>query len=391
MKIVCSLLLVLASSFVCAQDVLYLTDQTQVQGKLISLSNERVSIDIKKGESFVKFTYGADRALLIVNQRGRFVCLDQLWYMPADKRTKFIDQFMLAKDPLAHDMLIRDRPTEVVYGTIKSNQGTAITYTTLKGKSASLPKTELIAVFYKNGKHELFTQASVLCDKIDQLGGTPPPAVAVAAPPAARHKEVPPPPADRPAPKPAPAPVVDPPKAAPVQTAGAVLKLTDEQYGEYRQQALQRVEEFGILLGVVADKTTEAVQKDKAISQILTMFKPGSTIQVSSVNPGKEPLNLKMRDYLIRLKLLPYKSVTLEWTDIQYVQELTQKDDGNYYGKIKGEQRFSGLNQKGTIQYSDITEKDVDVMLTPYKKQTEGEALRKWDVLLGNVGVVATQ
>ncbi|MEZ0540254.1 hypothetical protein [Fibrella arboris] len=376
------------STWTMAQDVLYLADQTHVEGKLISLSHERISVDVKKGESTVKFTYGADRVLVIVNRRGRFVCLDQLWYMPADKRTRFIDQFMSGKEPLTHDMLIRNRPAEVIYGTIKSNQGTTITYTTLKGKSVSMPKSELIGVFYKNGKHELFAEAAVLCDKIDQLGGALPPAVA-SAPAAAKPKETPPPVVERQAPKPAPAP--EPPKPAPVASAGAVLKLTDAQYEEYRQQALQRVEEFGVLLGVVADKATETSQKDKAIGQILSMFKPGSTIQISSAIRGGAPTNLKMRDYLIRLKLLPYKSVVLEWTDIQYVQELTQKDDGNYYGKIKGEQRFSGLNQTGSVQYSDITEKDVDVMLTPYKKQTEGEDLRKWAVLLGNVGVVATQ
>ena len=170
-----------------------------------------------------------------------------------------------------------------------------------------------------------------------------------------------------------------------------MLQLTDEQYAEYRAQALERVQEFAVLLGVVADKTADVSQKDKAISQVLKMFKPDAAIQVSSMVRGGQPNTYKIKDYLIRLKLLPYKNVILEWSDIQYVQELTRKDDGNYYGKIKGEQRFSGLNNKDEIQYGDVTQKDVDVMLTPYKKKKEGRDEGKWAVLLGNVGVVATQ
>jgi hypothetical protein len=169
------------------------------------------------------------------------------------------------------------------------------------------------------------------------------------------------------------------------------LTMSDEEYSESRKQGLERVQDFAVMLGVIADKTVEANQKNKAIEQILKMFKPDATIQVSSMVRGGQSSTYKLKDYLVRLKLLPYKNVTLEWSDIQYVQELTQKDDGNYYGKIKGEQRFSGFNSKGEVQYGDITQKDVDVMLTPYKKQIESSDKGRWYVLLGNVGVMATQ
>ena len=331
-----------------AQDVLYLNDQSRVEGTLTDLSRERVSVLVNKGSSGVRFTFGADRVLLVVNRRGRFVCLDQLWFMPTDKRTRLVEQFMAGKEALSHDMLIRDNPVQVLYGKITAASGSGLTYLPLNGPPTHVPKANLIGVFYKSGKHELLTTDTATIGPI-----------ATATPESGT-------------------------------SSNAMLTLSDSDYEQYRLQALERVEEFGTMLGVVADKTVESGQKDKAISEILKMFKPDATIQVSSTTPGRPPATLRMQDYLRRLKLLPYTSVSIEWTDVQFVQELTQRDDGNYYGKIRGEQLYSGLNQKTGLQYSDVTEKDVDVLLTPYKKQTEGQNQRKWAVLLGNVGVVTT-
>ncbi|MEZ0607731.1 hypothetical protein ACAW74_04395 [Fibrella sp. WM1] len=405
------LLLLALSAPTLAQDVLYLSDQSRLEGTLTELTHERISMQVNKGGSKVKFTFGADRVLAVVNRRARFVCLDQLWFMPTDKRNQLIEQFRRASEGLSHDLIIRDNPVQVIYGKITAAKGSIVSFKPLNGPVTGVPRADLIGLFYASGKHELIARASVLCDKIDQMGGTFPPATPAAVSPKAtpvtaapaqprpNQRATPPAAATAAPPTPTAPPVIAPMAAAVGDSTAAVgtsaysaaLRLTDSEYEEYRLQALERVDEFGTLLGVVADKTVEAGQKDKAISEILNLFKPEATIQISSVASGKPPVTLSMQDYLRRLKLLPYTSVSIEWADIQYVQELTQRTDGNYYGKIRGEQRFTGLNEKTGRQYSDITQKDVDVMLTPYTKQTDGLERRKWFVLLGNVGVVATK
>ena len=378
MKQLYSLLLVMVSWAAQGQDVVYLTNQARLEGTLTELSAEKVSVRVAKGESSVKFTYGADKVIVVVNGRGKFVCMDQLAAMPTDKRNRFLTQFMDPRDVPTYDMLIRNNPATVTYGKVSAATGDVITFTPHNGTTVRIPKADLIGIFYQNGSHLLVAQPSVLCDKIDLLGGPPPAVAAASTPPPA-------PPAPKPVAKPAPVP--DEPR----QASRNVLKMSDEEYRDYQGQALERVQEFGVMLGIVADKTVESSQKDKAIGAIMKMFKPDAVMQVSSVVRGGQPTSYRLKDYLIRLKLLPYKSVTLEWTDVQYVQDLTQKADGNYYGKIRGEQRFSGLSQTDETQYSDVTQKDVDVMLTPYRKQKEGEAMPKWAILLGNVGIVATR
>ncbi len=367
-----------------AQSIVYLNDQTKVAGELIELTPEKVSLKVPKGSSTVKFSYGADRVVATVSRYGRLLCMNYLLTQTDDERARLISEFMADTSRPAQDIIIRLSPLEAIYGEVSYDQGEVVNYSTpFDGTLASLPKTKVAAIFYRNGKHEFFTDALVLCDNPDLLrdrsrsqSGTPPVAVAEPKPSS--------------------------PVAASVATATSspavvhpgvteVLKLTAQEYEEYRSQGLQRVQQFGVLLGIVADKAADANQKAKAVSQILQMFKPDATIEVSSSVPGAQSASYSLRDYLKRLKLLPYKSITLEWSDIQYVNELTQKPDGNYYGKIRGEQRFSGLNSKGGLQYGDVTQKEVDIMLTPYQKDIEGNEKGKWWVILGNVGVVATQ
>lgn len=373
-----------------AQDVVYLNDQTNVVGTLADITTEKVSLRVAKGESTIKFSYGADKVAAVVNQQGRFLCMSQLAAMPADERDRLISRFMSGADSPKYDIIIRAIPSEVIYGKVSYAQGDVVNYTTLDGAASSLPKTDLVGIFYQNGKHELFADAMFLCDKPNLLANEPDVTPAPTAPnsPALTVTTTEPKPEDVAKPDTRTIP------SKPVKVAGSkstVLQLTDAQYEEYKAQGLGLVQEFVVMLGVIADKTADAGQKDKAISQVLKMFKPDALIQVSSMVRGGQSNAYKIKDYLIRLKLIPYTSVSLEWSDIQYVQELTLKDDGNYYGKIKGEQRFMGLSNKGEVQYSDVTQKDVDVMLTPYRKEKEGKDERKWNVLLGNVGVVATQ
>ena len=99
----------------------------------------------------------------------------------------------------------------------------------------------------------------------------------------------------------------------------------------------------------------------------------------------------KVEDYLKRLKLSPYSKLDIEWTDVHYVSELKQESDGNYYGMIKGEQRFTGYDKSGEVKYADVTEKNVKVMVKSYNKPVEGTAVQQWDVFLGNIGIIETK
>ncbi|MBD2751843.1 hypothetical protein [Spirosoma validum] len=385
MKRLCFLLAIygLTACLGWAQDVVYLSDQTKVAGTLADITSEKVTLRVPKGEATIKFSYGVDRVVAVVNQRGRFLCMQYVLALPGDERDRLIQQFLTNTSQPASDAIIRRNPSEAIYGKVSYDQGDVVNYTTADGTAASLPKSDVVAIFYSTGKHELFADAPTLCDNPTLLRNEPNPVPVATASTTPTTVE------------PAPTAKTDDnwttQKPAPGEGAKKSLELTAEEYDDYRTQGLERVKDFSVLIGVVADKSTDAESKNKAIKRILTLFKPGATIQVSSMVRDGQANTYSIQDYLRRLKLLPYANVSLEWANIQYVDELTQKEDGNYYGKIRGEQKFSGLNANGEVQYGDITQKDVDVLLQPYNKRGDGKDKIKWAILLGDIGVVATQ
>ncbi|MVM36422.1 hypothetical protein GO730_00170 [Spirosoma sp. HMF3257] len=116
---------------------------------------------------------------------------------------------------------------------------------------------------------------------------------------------------------------------------------------------------------------------------------PAATIEVTSKSrPGAR--RFPVREYLTRLKLLPYSSTKIEWSEIQYIKEMSQAADGNYYGVITGQQTFVGYGgNPGDVIYTDVTPKRVRVKLERYQMSYDGTDITKWNLLLGNIGVAA--
>jgi hypothetical protein len=112
---------------------------------------------------------------------------------------------------------------------------------------------------------------------------------------------------------------------------------------------------------------------------------PGATMEVTSKSqPGSR--RYPIATYLNRLKLLPYSSTKIEWTEVDFIKELTQAADGNYYGIINGEQRFTGYGTNNVL-YDDIVGKTVRVKLKRMEIERDGQQQVKWNLLLGSIGV----
>jgi hypothetical protein len=111
---------------------------------------------------------------------------------------------------------------------------------------------------------------------------------------------------------------------------------------------------------------------------------------VETTKPNGEKDQTPIRKYLAKLRLLKYSKVLIEWTDISYVSNLRKAPDGNYYGVISLQQKFSGFIDNKMV-YSDVTRKNIEVVLKTYKKEVEGESVELWDVFLNNIGISATR
>jgi hypothetical protein len=358
---------VLTAPALRAQDILYLDDLSVVKGTLTEVTPEKIGIRVPKGEASVKYSYKSERIVLALNGRGQFLCGAEL----AAGTPEAGAAFLAGTGPgWPQDLLLRRNPTAVLRGQLSGEAADQLTFTPTGGTAQIISRDDVAALFRQAGGATVEpADAGLVCEYAAELRAAPAP---TAAPVAAS------------------APAEAAPARAEVPAAGST-QLSEAEFQQYRQQGLNRVQEFASFLGIIADKSLESSVRDEAIGKACELFRPGARIQVSSMTRGGQASTYAIRDYLTRLKLLPYSQVTVEWSNIEYVRELAQRADGKYYGTIRGEQRFEGLGKNGEVKYGDLTEKNVEVRLDRKPKAIEGQNNDFWDILLGDVGVVSTR
>ncbi len=408
-----ALLFGLLPTLLLAQETVYLANGNRSPGKLTAAEGEKLTITVNRNGKPANFSLRRENILLAFADDGRFLVVSLLDADPARAQQE-IDEFNKGKSSSAYDILVKIAPPSVIAGSISYESDALVNYKSTTGVAASISKRELAAIIYRDGRHRLVAppnQAvsaliSTRSEVFKLLTAPPPLSVRKAgAPPASAPAQKKPvatkvtekttsvKPKTTPAAKPEPQTVVVEDKpvevARPAEPPPADKPtLSDAQYQEYRASALQRVDEFVAYLNVITDKDIDDDKKDKAIKEAVALFMPNATIDVASnKRPGVR--KYKIDAYLKNLKMLPYASTTIEWTEMQYVSELTQAADGDYYGMITGQQTFTGYAENGKdVLYTDVTEKSVKVKLESYRKSgNEGPAL-KWAVLLGNIGLV---
>lgn len=159
---------------------------------------------------------------------------------------------------------------------------------------------------------------------------------------------------------------------------------------EFEEKAEKKTTQFTDYLKVLCNKSASYEELDKAIDQAVGLFvNEDATVEVSS-NNRNSIMRQRIRDYLKKVKLIQYEKIDVKWTHVQYVSDLKPGPDGNLYGTVSFEQEFRGYRD-GKLVYSDVTLKHANVVLKTYNKTYEGSTRKIWDVLLSDVGVVATK
>lgn len=350
------------------QEAIYLANGNSFPFKLTEATEETVKYTELKGGRAIKRSFRRENVLLVFNAMGDYLVIAELNSdsVLANQQIKTFYN----KPFHAHDILIKSNPLKVIVGQISYASDEIINYKTSRGVSGSVNKNELAALIYRDGRHELILPVNEVISVLQQATAE-----------IERLK-------NEPAPVASSSPVIE-------QTTKQVQSpinrkkpaLDESELLSYREKSLRRVDEFVQYLNIITDKSLESDEKDKAIDIAAQLFLPNATIQVTSVN-WSGIRTYPIREYLNRLKLLPYNSTKIEWHEVNYVSELTQADDGNYYGMISGTQTFTGYGANNDdILYSDVTRKSVKVKLQSYQKSVEGQQQFNWEVLLGNIGV----
>ncbi len=165
--------------------------------------------------------------------------------------------------------------------------------------------------------------------------------------------------------------------------------LSQPSLENFKVIAEKKAKSFSLYISIIASKSTSLNDKEIAVQQACNLFISDTvSIQVSYCPAGGESsvYTRTLIKYLRRLSLLNYDKIKIEWVECAMVGDLHKGDDGNYYGIISFIQKFTAT--KGEYQYSDITKKDMEVVLKPYQKPNDqGEGEWRWDVYLSNVNI----
>lgn len=383
MKKISTLLLFSLSFFtVIAQEAnktvyIYLSNGTPISGgRLVSANDETIEFSYDNGSK----TYQRARVLIAFNESGHYLVVDNISRDTERAKSEIIDFYNSQTAPLANDIIFKAVPFEIIPCSISYNKD-AVNYKTLDGNSATINKDNVLAIINRNGSHEIIKDIAEVApilgsnlDKFKQAVTTTTPA--------------------KPEPKPEPAPlVVTPPqpvvpdtKPLPVIDISAKPKLTDDEKKEYSNQSTDNILTFKDYLNRIGDKRRSPSEKRQDIVDALELFSPGATIEVTSKNkPGSR--KIPVEKYLNNLSNLNYSSVQIEYANLRFVSELNQAPDGNYYGIVRGEQTFKGMDANGKPTYWDVVDKNYKIKVESYNNIVSGKKEVKWKVLLGDVSV----
>lgn len=385
------------TSSLWAQDAIYTANGNRLNNaQLTDITEDRVTFTVQQGDKLSTYNFQRQN-VLVAFRKGNFLIIKDL---SADlgKAKQELQTFLTSTVWKDKDYLIQAVPFRVIPAKISYENDAVVNYLTDNNKSASISKGELIAILYSDGRHSLIREASEatpILASIDKQNISASSGVLDSSPPAAQspstgvqtdvsketektgQRSL----SDEPTPTSEPTPL---PKAPAPKINKLVLSSADYQY--YSQKALDKVEEFASYLKIIANKSYSDYDRNQAIDQAVRLFMPASTMEVTSKSqPGSR--RYPIRTYLTNLKRLNYNSVDIEWTQIEYLKELSQAVDGNYYGVITGQQTFIGYGNN--TLYTDITQKNVRVKLERYHMVKNGQDNVRWNLLLGSIGISA--
>jgi len=163
-----------------------------------------------------------------------------------------------------------------------------------------------------------------------------------------------------------------------------VINLSSTEIKVFINRTRQKVDEFQEFMIILASKEESRERKNLAEKEALKLFYPNARIEttITSAQGVKEVVSRTIKEYLYRLKILPYTKVVIEFYDIAYVTTFAKGRDGRYYGTATIFQKFTGFNGDDMV-YSSVTKKEIEVILENIEDEFYGE--KRWKIFLGDI------
>ncbi len=383
-----------------AQDAIYYTKNKMDKWRVTEINPQYIkAVDLADPD--MSYSTTLTNVLFLFNQKGDFLVVPKLYENPASAENK-IKSFFQARNLFhAFDKIITYK-NEIIICTYETVEKDKIIYQ-VDGKTVDMAADKVVAIIFRSGEHKLFANADKVYKTLlavqekyselvlSQQDRLPLPAdslVAVSNEPVAVQPAI----GDQAGVLQASVtdtPVVSQQTAAIDSVRSPVTELEPSTISRLQNKAIANVRQLGDYIQLISQKDAEPEEISKTIDQALALFIAEARIEVSSVN--RSTVNqFKIRDYLVRMSLLKYEKVIIQWYDMQYTSQLRKGPDGFYYGTIEFEQRFVGVSGDNA-KYEDITRKSVEVVLKTYERNAGGKTTIEWEVFLGDIGVTVTR
>ena len=332
-----------------SSDVIYRFNEEPLACVVSDITDREIRYKPTQENTDQEYSLEKDKALLIFRENGDFL-------LPYGDRSIWVS----GADERIHKIITKDRliyPARFLEVEASKNRVSYQDY--INQTNREIPINDVLIIIHKDGSHQLFAPTTEVVEALNQLG----PNLEVYTESKGIDAEVPP---------------------------LNIVELSAEQEIHFIQVAETKAHDFGKYLGLLSDQDNGVVDKLYAVEAACDLFVSDSAkVEVSStkrMNKRQFPI----RDYLDRLRVLPYDRVEITWLQAQMVCGLRPGVDGKYYGVIAAQQLFKGyLDNK--VVYQDVTDKDIEVVLTRYEVFDEGKKTEKWDVFLSNIGVQQTR
>lgn len=191
-----------------------------------------------------------------------------------------------------------------------------------------------------------------------------------------------------------------------VLTAGTAVvaqqtnDLSGEEIEAFKVQCQERVDALQMALEIIADKRQSSEIKQHYIRTIPEMFMGNGDawtdnsggmhaavkMQVSSASNGRIT-DIPLKQYLTRLRDMPYTSVELKKAKTCMISNLYKVSDNLYMGTCTFFQYFTGQMGESVV-YRDYTQKEVDVYIS---RIADGSIGTYWDMKFGDINVTETR
>jgi len=375
------------SGILSAQDKVYYKKNKTDNWKVTEINPQYMkAVDAVDPE--LGYSITPSNVLFVFNKAGDFLVIPDMYDKKKNVDRNIKNFFKKGKSVFNdYDKIITDE-NEIIICNYLSDDAKRVNYVVNK-KNFSISKSEVALIVFKSGEHRILTSfekahkvLNVIQDKYSELALTnydEKTAVSDSAvaskDPAADSTNTP--------------PLVGPPGKSGSTGAATSQELPPATLSKLQDKAKTNIRQLGDYIQMICQKDSDPDEVSKTIDQALALFVDDAKIEVSSLN-RTDVIQYKIKDYLIRLGMLKYDKVIIQWSKIQYTSMLRKGPDGLYYGTVEFEQRFLGVSGDNQT-YEDITRKTVEVVLRPYERNTGGGTTIEWDVFLGDIGVTVTK